>query len=63
MIAEPVPLNTFSSFTDGISHAVASQDEAGRETGSMERIISELLQAFEARKLIRRQLIQALALG
>jgi hypothetical protein len=63
MIAEPVPLNTLSSFTDGISYAVASQGEAGREEGSMERIISGLLQALEAGKLTRRQLIQALALG
>jgi catechol 2,3-dioxygenase-like lactoylglutathione lyase family enzyme len=40
-----------------------SQGEAGPEERSMERIISELLQDFEAGKLTRRQLIQALALG
>jgi len=37
--------------------------EGGLEEGSMEQIISGLLQDFEAGKLTRRQLIQALALG
>jgi catechol 2,3-dioxygenase-like lactoylglutathione lyase family enzyme len=40
-----------------------SWGKAGREEGSMEQIISGLLQDFEAGKLTRRQLIQALALG
>src|SRR5215469_875534 len=40
-----------------------SPGEAGPEEVSMEHIISGLLQDFEAGKLTRRQLIQALALG
>jgi catechol 2,3-dioxygenase-like lactoylglutathione lyase family enzyme len=39
------------------------QGETGLEEGSMEQVISSLLQDFEAGKLTRRQLIQALALG
>src|SRR5215470_19750459 len=40
-----------------------SPGEAGPEEVSMEHIIGGLLQDFEAGKLTRRQLIQALALG
>jgi hypothetical protein len=40
-----------------------SRAEVGPEEGSMEHLISGLLQDFEAGKLTRRQLIQALALG
>jgi len=40
-----------------------SEGEVGTEEGSMEQIISGLLHDFESRKLTRRQLIQALALG
>jgi len=53
----------FSGFADGIDYTVSSQRESGRREVSMEQIISGLLQAFEAGKLTRRQLIQALAFG